>query len=78
MKKHPNKHVQAAIEYAIENGWVWVTAGNSSHTFCKLRCGNAVDEHKTHMMSVWSTPKVMEVHAKQIIRKVNHCIALLG
>lgn len=47
MKKHPNKHVQAAIEYAIENGWVWVTAGNSSHTFCKLRCGNAVGEHKT-------------------------------
>ncbi|EPI2105625.1 hypothetical protein ACS5F0_001374 [Providencia rettgeri] len=78
MKKHPNKHVQAAIEYAIENGWVRVTAGNSSHTFCKLRCGNAVGEHKTHMMSVWSTPKVMEVHAKQIIRKVNHCIALLG
>ncbi len=45
-EKHPNKHVQAAIEYAIENGWVWVTAGNSSHTFCKLRCGNAVGEHK--------------------------------
>ncbi|MDT0133952.1 MULTISPECIES: hypothetical protein [Providencia] len=75
MKKHPNKHIQAAIEYAIENGWLWVSAGNSSHTFCKLRCGNAVDEHKTHMMSVWSTPKVMEVHAKpKRLRPLIHTI----
>lgn len=56
MKKHPNKHIQAAIKYALEHGWEWVSAGSSSHTFCKLRCGRAADEHQTHMMSVWSTP----------------------
>ncbi|MDD9341454.1 MAG: hypothetical protein PV362_17780 [Providencia heimbachae] len=74
MRKHPNKHIQAAIEYAISYGWVWVNAGNSSHAFCKLRCGNSTHDHQEHMISVWSTPRVMEVHAKQIIRKVNQCI----
>ncbi len=28
------------------------------------------------MMSIWSTPKNPELHAKQIRRKVDHCLAL--
>lgn len=73
MKKHPNKHIQAAIDYAISKGWVLIVAGNSSHLFCKLRCGNSNDEYQEHKMSIWCTPKNEEVHAKQIIRKVNQC-----
>nr|WP_282557672.1 hypothetical protein [Providencia burhodogranariea] len=73
MKRHPNKHIQAAIEYAILQGWVLVSSGNSSHAFCRLRCGNAENEHQSHQMSVWSTPSNPENHAKQIRRKVDNC-----
>ncbi|HHL2560843.1 TPA: hypothetical protein ACQ31I_002754 [Yersinia enterocolitica] len=73
MKIHPNKHIQAAIEYALSKGWVWILPGDSAHCFCKLRCGNPEGEHRAHQMSVWSTPKSAENHAKQIRRKVNHC-----
>ncbi|MDT0178142.1 hypothetical protein Q9R34_19140 [Enterobacter sp. BRE11] len=73
MKKHPNKHIQAAIAYAISKGWVWVPPGDSAHCFCKLRCGNPEDEHRDHRMSVWSTPKSPETHAKQIRRMADRC-----
>ncbi|AUQ41253.1 MULTISPECIES: hypothetical protein [Yersiniaceae] len=74
MKKHPNKHIQEAIEYALNNGWEWVEAGKSSHAFCRLRCGNPEGEHKTHQRSVWSTPRVPENHAQQIRRSVDECL----
>ncbi|MGJ0479092.1 hypothetical protein [Pantoea agglomerans] len=73
MKKHPNKHIQAAVDYALKNAWVWVPPGDSAHCFCKLRCGNPADEHRDHQMSVWSTPRSPENHAKQVRRKVDHC-----
>jgi len=73
MKKHPNKHIQAAIGYALSRGWTWVSPGDSAHCFCKLRCGNPKDEHRHHQMSVWSTPKSAENHARQIRRKVDQC-----
>ncbi|EBR9859401.1 hypothetical protein ISO73_09815 [Morganella morganii subsp. morganii] len=73
MKKHPDKHIQSAIEYALLQGWVWIAPGNSSHAFCRLRCGSPYDEHRQHKMSVWSTPRNTENHAKQIRRKVDAC-----
>ena len=27
MKKHPDKHIQSAIEYALLQGWVWIARG---------------------------------------------------
>ena len=38
MKKHPNKHIREAIEYAVENGWDIVETGKSGHAFCRLKC----------------------------------------
>lgn len=73
MKKHPDKHIQSAIEYALLQGWVWIAPGNSSHAFCRLRCGSPYDEHRQHQMSIWSTPRNPENHAKQIRRKVDAC-----
>ncbi|MDR3434811.1 MAG: hypothetical protein P4L95_23395 [Rouxiella aceris] len=73
MNKHPNKHIQAAIEYALQHGWEWVEAGSSSHAFCRLRCGNSVSDHQGHQRSVWSTPRVAEHHAQQIKRAVDQC-----
>ncbi|WP_249962239.1 hypothetical protein [Histophilus somni] len=70
MAKHPNKHIQAALDYALSHGWQIVPSGKSAHSFCRLRC---LRGHSEHQMSVWSTPKSPENHAKQIIRKVNEC-----
>lgn len=69
--KHKDKHIQAAIDYAISQGWTFVKGGKSAHCYAQIRCGNS--EHGTHTMSIWSTPKSCENHAKQIRRKVNQC-----
>lgn len=70
MKHHPNKAISQAIAYALEHGWHIVPSGKSAHAYCRLRCNFG---HSEHQMSVWSTPKNAENHAKQIIRKVNEC-----
>ena len=70
MKKHPNKEIQRAIEIALESGREWVETGKSSHAFCRLRC---LLGHSEHQLSVWSTPKNPEGHARQIVRKVKQC-----
>lgn len=69
MKKHPNKHVQAAIEYALLCGWHF--RPSKGHAFGRLIC--AIPEHSEHQISIWSTPHVPEHHAEQIRRKVNSC-----
>jgi hypothetical protein len=70
MKKHPNKHIREAIKLAVANGWEMVDTGKSAHAFCRLRC---VAGHTEHQMSIWSTPKNPENHAKQILHKVQQC-----
>ena len=70
MKRHPNKHIREALEYALENGWEVIETGKSAHAFCRIRC---LLGHGEHVMGVWSTPKNAENHAKQILRKVNQC-----
>ncbi|MDI3438444.1 hypothetical protein QLG07_03125 [Erwinia sp. V90_4] len=71
MKEHPNKHIRAAIEYALNRGWIFHPA--SGHAFGRLKC--SIPEHQQHQMSVWSTPAVPEHHASQIRRKVDSCLA---
>lgn len=70
MKKHPNKHIRAAIEKAVANGWHVVDTGKSAHAFCRLYCNAG---HVEHMMSIWSTPRDAETHAKQILHKISQC-----
>ena len=36
MKKHPNKHIRDAIQYAVENGWDVVETAGSGHAFVDL------------------------------------------
>lgn len=55
-------------EYALENGWHKIESSKSSHAYCRLRCYFG---HSEHHMSVWSTPRSPENHAKQILRKVD-------
>ncbi|MBL0906438.1 hypothetical protein [Pectobacterium carotovorum] len=73
MKKHPNKHIQAAIEYALAQGWHFYPS--NGHAFGRLICGTP--DHSPHMMSIWSTPSVPENHAKQIRRNVDSCLTML-
>ncbi|WP_145521054.1 hypothetical protein [Yersinia mollaretii] len=69
MRDHPNKHIQAAIDYALSKGWKF--RSSNGHAFGRLYCG--ISEHNQHQMSIWSTPKNAENHGKQIYRKVNTC-----
>lgn len=68
MKRHPNKHIQAAIEYALKHGFTFVLG--RGHCFGVIRCG--VEGGVCHK-SVWSTPRSPEDHAKDLIRVVNRC-----
>ncbi|MHA3982316.1 hypothetical protein [Acinetobacter venetianus] len=71
--KHTNKHIAAAIDYALENGWKYIDTGKSAHAFCILRCTQG---HSEHSMSVYSTPKKPENHAKNILKMVEKCTPL--
>jgi len=68
-KRHPNKEIQAAIEYAIENGWrLQMSKG---HAFGILFCSFA--QRGGCQKSVWSTPRRPERHAREIRRIVDRC-----
>lgn len=69
--KHPNKDIELAIKYAESKGWRYQPSGNSAHAWGRLLCPLASREG--HAMSVWSTPRSNEDHAKQIKHKVDAC-----
>lgn len=69
-KYHPDKHVNAAIEYAIKNGWTYIERKGKGHAKGILRCGS---DSKCHQKSVWSTPEPAENHAKSIVQLVDKC-----
>ena len=41
MKEHPDKHIRAAIAYALARGWLFSTSSGSAHCFGRLKCGIA-------------------------------------
>jgi hypothetical protein len=65
---HPNKHIREALDYAEEQGWAFTKS--RGHAFGRIRCGHSHDDCQ---MSVWSTPRNPENHAKAIRRKVDKC-----
>jgi len=69
--RHPSAAVEAAVKYAEELGWRYKAPGKSAHSWGRLLC----PEHSRDgcLMSVWSTPRNAENHAKKIIRKVDNC-----
>lgn len=70
-KKHPNKEIEKAVCYAEKHGWRYKTVGNSAHAWGRLLCPLHLREGCS--LSVWSTPKSAEIHAKQIRRKIDAC-----
>jgi len=67
---HKNKHIDAAIAYAVSKGWTYVTRKGKGHAVGILRCGG---KDKCHQKSVWGTPESPEDHAKDIISLVDKC-----
>ncbi|ELR97524.1 hypothetical protein [Gloeocapsa sp. PCC 73106] len=74
-KRHPNKDIRAALEYAVRRGWRLEKAG--SHAWGKMYCPYNDSECRCGefcIVSIWSTPKNPTNHAKQIRRVVDKCI----
>ncbi|BBO31753.1 hypothetical protein PLANPX_1365 [Lacipirellula parvula] len=65
---HPNKHIREALKYAEERGWRVVMSNGHAH--CRIYCGFG---HHECQMSVWSTPRNPENHAKDIRRIIDAC-----
>lgn len=74
--KHPNKEIESAILYAESLGWRYKKVGDSSHAWGRMLCPLA--EREGCSMSIWSTPRDNENHAKQICREVNKCPHLIN
>jgi hypothetical protein len=71
MNSHPNKHIRAAVDYALERGWRLREAGGSAHAWGMLYCPKA-DRDGCHF-SVYSTPRNPEAHARYIRRLIDRC-----
>lgn len=67
--RHPNKHIEQAVQYAESLGWRVEISGG--HAWGRLYCPQSTQEGC--IVSVWSTPKVPENHARHIRREVDMC-----
>ena len=70
-KKHPNKEIEEAIRFAENRGWRYRKAGGSAHAWGRLLC--PLQGREGCSMSIWSTPRDADTHAKQIRHRVNSC-----
>ena len=68
---HPNREIEAAVKYAESMGWRFKAAGKSAHAWGRLLCQFAGPTGC--QMSIWSTPKNPEDHARQIRKRAEKC-----
>lgn len=72
-KYHPNKDVDAAIDYAVSQGWRFVEKGNShtvAYLYCTHESSGQHDSMKCHI-SIYGSPKNPGNHAKKIRKAVD-------
>jgi hypothetical protein len=67
--RHPNKHIAQAVRYAESLGWR-VRLSNG-HAWGIIYCPESSREG--HKMSIYSTPRDPEGHARDILRFVDAC-----
>lgn len=70
LANHPNRHIKEALNDAEAQGWTIQKAGPRSHAWGIIYCGYG---HRLCRMSIWSTPRNPQNHARAIRRKVNRC-----
>ncbi|MGQ0616240.1 MAG: hypothetical protein ACT4PW_04505 [Acidimicrobiia bacterium] len=67
--RHPNKEIEAALDYARSYGWeVIKSTGRSAHAWGVMRCPGDCPQ-----VSIYSTPRVPENHARALRRAVDRC-----
>ncbi len=76
-RKHPNKEIRAAIEYAESKGWR--VEESKGHPWGRILCPNNDNGKDCRcgvfcIMSIWSTPKFPQRFAMSVIQKVDACI----
>jgi hypothetical protein len=67
--RHPSKEIEAAVAFAEARGWGRRKA--HGHAWARLLCPR--HDREGCQLSVWSTPKNPENHAKALVRAVNSC-----
>jgi hypothetical protein len=67
--RHPNKHIEAAIQYA--ESLQWVVLISSGHAWGRLYCPQS--SRAGCIISVWSTPRNPENHARHIRNMIDQC-----
>jgi hypothetical protein len=65
--RHPNKEVEAAVEYAESKGWRLRDQGHWGRLYC------AHADRDGCQVGVNGTPRDADVHARQIKRAVDRC-----
>ena len=71
MSSHKDKHIRAAVDYALEHGWRLVLAGPRAHIWGTLYCPH--QGRDGCFRRVFSTPRVPENHARWLRSGVDHC-----
>ncbi len=67
--RHPKPAIERAVQYAEQQGWnVEISNG---HAWGRLYCPFSTREGC--IISVWSTPRSPDNHARQICKKVDLC-----
>ena len=69
--RHSNSHIERAIQIAEELGWRLEMCSGHAHAWGRLYCPRSTREGC--IISIWSTPRVPENHARQIRQKVDSC-----
>lgn len=67
--RHPNKHIEAAIDHAEALGWRVETS--NGHAWGFLLCPR--QDRDGCSLAVWSTPRNPENHARQLSRAIDRC-----
>lgn len=67
--RHPNKVIEGALVYARVHHWIVIkSSGGSAHAWGVMRCPGDCPQ-----VSIYSTPRVAEHHARALQRAVDRC-----
>ncbi|MFW5655499.1 MAG: hypothetical protein ACOCYW_07620 [Roseicyclus sp.] len=78
-RRHPDKDIEAALREMEAIGWrVEAAKGGSAHAWgfvlCPANAGDACRGGVFCRMSVWSTPRDPQRHARDLLRKAQGCV----
>ena len=67
--RHPSRPIEEALGYAGDHGWTIIKSrGGTAHAWGVIRCPGDYPQ-----LSVFSTPRVPEDHARALRRAVDRC-----